>query len=294
MAESPSDEGCVACGWTLDRQNRCSYCSHIKVIYTAHNRGVWSIGSDFILKERPNDGPREEVTTLNYLAANTKIPIPKVIRDWVDRNDRYFLLEERIDGQTLGAAWPSLSDEQKVSIAEEVADVHKYLLQRMTSTSMQTVDQGPCRLEMLFFDQEPREPFHSDLELWDAISRTLHSPPEKVFPQRALDNLKKRFPKCEPYVLSHCDLDLENIMVKDGKLVAILDWEYSAYLPVWYEYISALWGFSDMGVEWNRMLRPRLGVHEDAKDFAMDLFYSREYPNLDEKGREVLERLSSE
>lgn len=33
-------------------------------------------------------------------------------------------------------------------------------------------------------------------------------------------------------------------MVKDGQLVGILDWEHAAYYPVWYEYISATWGFT--------------------------------------------------
>jgi hypothetical protein len=52
---------------------------------------------------------------------------------------------------------------------------------------------------LLFLDMEPRGPFHSDLELWNALSLTLHDPPRKIFPQQALENLKKRLPKCEPY-----------------------------------------------------------------------------------------------
>lgn len=35
-------------------------------------------------------------------------------------------------------------------------------------------------------------------------------------------------------------------MVKDGKLVGILDWEYAAYYPIWYEYVSASWGLTEM------------------------------------------------
>lgn len=43
-------------------------------------RGVWSIGSDVILKDRPDEGlkAKVEVNTLNYLATHTDIPIPKV------------------------------------------------------------------------------------------------------------------------------------------------------------------------------------------------------------------------
>jgi hypothetical protein len=51
-----------------------------------------------------------------------------------------------------------------------------------------------------------------------------------------------------------------------------------------------------MDVEWKRLLRERLGVHDeahgDAKAFWTDLRNLRQYPNLDEKGQEALERLS--
>lgn len=83
-------------------------------------------------------------------------------------------------------------------------------------------------------------------------------------------------------------------MVKDGQLVGILDWEYAAYYPIWYEYVSATWGFTEADAEWRRLLRQRLDTYEDAKSFWMDLYHLRNYPDLDEKGREVLENLSAE
>ena len=85
MTEEPSGKGCIACGWTSDKQKRFCYSSHVKLIYGAHNRGVWSIGSDSILKERPNKGPNIVVKTLKYLANHINIPVPKALHDWVDR-----------------------------------------------------------------------------------------------------------------------------------------------------------------------------------------------------------------
>ena len=63
-----------------------------------------------ILKDRPDEGPKAkiEVKTLKYLATYTDIPVLKVLRDWVDHDGRYFVLNERIGGQTLEEAWPSL------------------------------------------------------------------------------------------------------------------------------------------------------------------------------------------
>lgn len=301
MAEpSDTDDGCIACGWTIFKQNRCHYSSHVKLFYGASQRGVWSIGSDVILKDRPDEGAkaRIEAKTLEFLAGataadtNINIPFPKLIRDWVDRDGRYFTLTECIHGQTLEQAWPSLSEFEKVSIADQVVQVRKQLRSNFTSTTIQSVDQGPCYPGLLFLDMEPYGPFHSDQELWDALAIAYNNLPLHVFTK-----LKKHFPKSEPFVLSHCDLNLGNIMIRDGQVVGLLDWEYAAYLPVWYEYISASFAFTEMDVEWKKVLRERLGVHGDAYDDARalwkDLISLKQYPNLDEKGKEALERLNS-
>ncbi|CRG83008.1 hypothetical protein PISL3812_00356 [Talaromyces islandicus] len=302
MAEQSDtdDPGCVACGWTALKEKRCHYSSHVKLFYGASDRGVWSIGSDVILKERPDEGPKAkiEAKTLGFLAKATaadtsiKIPAPKHIRDWVDRDRRYFTLTERIQGQTLEQAWPSLSESQRISIADQIVQVRKQLRSKFTSTSMQTIDQGPCYPGLLFLDIKPHGPFHSDLELWDALALAYSNLPQPIF-----DKLRKGFPNSEPFVLTHGDLNLGNIMVQDGQVVGILDWEYAAYLPVWYDYISAAFAFTEMDVEWKNLLRERLAVndvsYDDVRVVWKDLISLKKYPNLDEKGKAALERLTS-
>jgi aminoglycoside phosphotransferase (APT) family kinase protein len=57
--------------------------------------------------------------------------------------------------------------------------------------------------------------------------------PTKVFPERALEDFRKRLPKCRPYVLTHGDLSVGNIIVENDRLAGILDREYAGYFPVW-------------------------------------------------------------
>lgn len=83
MTEEPS-KPCVACGWTPEQQDQCFYSSHVKLFYGASRCGVWSIGSDVIMKERPDEGPKTEVTMLKHLEAvhtDMDIPAPRVLRD---------------------------------------------------------------------------------------------------------------------------------------------------------------------------------------------------------------------
>jgi hypothetical protein len=81
MAEQSDtdDSGCVACGWTALKRKRCHYESHVKLFYGASQRGVWSIGTDVILKDRPDEGSKAkiEAKTLDFLANSTaEIPVP--------------------------------------------------------------------------------------------------------------------------------------------------------------------------------------------------------------------------
>ncbi|KAK6822073.1 hypothetical protein RU639_006670 [Aspergillus parasiticus] len=67
-------------------------------------------------------------------------------------------------------------------------------------------------------------------------------------------------------------------MVKDGKLVGILDWEYA---------VTTL-------SEWKTLLRERLDAYGDAEEFWTYLCHLRQYPNIDGEGREILEKLPSD
>lgn len=69
-------------------------------------------------------------------------------------------------------------------------------------------------------------------------------------------------------MFTRCDLILGNVIVSDGKVVSIFDWEYVAFSPIWYEFVSASFGFTEMDVEWKKLFRERLGVHGEAHENA--------------------------
>ncbi|KAJ6189814.1 kinase-like protein [Penicillium mononematosum] len=294
MTARTIDNECTACGWSTEKQKRCHYPSHIKLFYGASQRGVWAIGSDVILKDRPNGPPKTEVKTIEYLAHHTEIPVPTVLREWVDNENRYMILMERVKRQTLEDAWPTLSQDEKETIADQVAAALGQL-RSFESASMQDIDQGPIYSGWLFGDpKKPFGPFSSDSELWDGLRHWLHQPSTKVFPERALAAFRKRLPNCRPYVLTHGDLNLGNIMVENGRLTGILDWEYAGYFPVWWEYVALHIGLSETDAEWKKLVRQRIEPHDDGKQFWLDLYSLRDYPNLDEDGQKLLKELSSD
>ncbi|KJK62962.1 Aminoglycoside 3'-phosphotransferase and Choline Kinase family protein [Aspergillus parasiticus SU-1] len=105
-SEKVSDTVCPACNWSTSRQRYCSYSSHVKLFYGAGDQGP----------------PKIEVQNIEFLEQHTTIPIPSVIEEWTDDSDRYFILMNRLNGQTIEEARPTLSQPQKEHIADQVAE----------------------------------------------------------------------------------------------------------------------------------------------------------------------------
>ncbi|KAF1975431.1 kinase-like protein [Bimuria novae-zelandiae CBS 107.79] len=281
-----AEEPCEACSWTSERQHSCRYTSHVKLFYSMSDRGAWSLGSKYIFKERSNKPPSFEAQNIRFLEERTTIPIPRVTLDYYE-NDRHFMLTERIPGDVLGTVWKQLSTAEKEQIAKRTVDYLSQLRQ-LQSSRMQSLGEQPLYSAFLFPNGYglPHGPLSSDDELWAEIATGL-----KDLPQQALSRLRERMPPAEPYTFTHGDLAIVNIIVKDGDLAGILDWESSGYFPVWWEFTSAGIGLGEDDQEWKALLRKYMPSYQAARDFWVDLYTLRTYPDLNERGKAVLARL---
>lgn len=281
-----SNEPCTACSWTPDRQDSCRYHSHVKLFYGVSDRGAWSLGSKFILKDRSCIPPNFDARNIRYLQRETKIPVPAVLTEWTDDGALLTILQ-RIDGVPLQEAWPELLPAEKDHIAKQTAD---YLveLRRLQSDRLQSLDGEPLYSAFLFRNGFglPHGPCTSDDELWKEMDQALEKLPGKV-----RSAFRKRMPPAAPYTFTHGDLSTGNIMVKDGVLVGIIDWEASGYFPVWWEFTATGIHEGDEDRDWKILLRKHMDNHADAQEFWKD--YSA-LSRMDERGANLLRELQSE
>jgi len=130
------------------------------------------------------------------------------------------------------------------------------------------------------------DPLSSDGELW-----AVWAPVLKDLPEKAPSRFRERMPYAEPYTFTHDDLLTGNIMVKDGKLAGILDWESSGYFPVWWEFTCAGTGLGEEDKQWKSLLQKHLPQHKEGHEFWLDLYALSAYPDLNERGLKVLAQL---
>ncbi|RHZ63012.1 hypothetical protein CDV55_106300 [Aspergillus turcosus] len=261
---------CSACSWTIERQKHCNYKSHVKLFYEAGGRGVWSLGSNLILKDRGARLPTLEVANAQFVQEETSIPVPTVLESW-EEDGHTLILMRRIPGEPLSKAWPKLSTVEKGNIARQTAE---YLLQlrKLQSDKIQALGGRPIYSNFLFHDNDtdrPHGPLASDDELWADMEQGLN---ETVAPDARM-RLRKCMPPAAPYTFTHGDLTNVNIMVKNGRLTGIIDWEASGYFPVWWEYVCTSVPDSEEDREWKTLLRKYMPDHSAAREFWLDYYY---------------------
>ncbi|GLA01027.1 hypothetical protein AnigIFM60653_010880 [Aspergillus niger] len=266
-----SSTPCTVCSWTPERQKYCSYESYLKLFYEAGDRGVWSIGSKVILKDRGSNLPTSEVPNIQFVQEQTSIPVPTVIESWEER-EHTFILMRRIPGEPLSNVWSKLTIDEKNKIAKQTAE-YLQQLRALQSDKIQCLGGRPVFSNFLFknegSNEVPRGPLASDDELWAEMERGLN---EKI-PEAARVRLRQCMPSAMPYTFTHGDLTNVNIMVENGELTGIIDWETAGYFPVWWEYVCTSVPDSEEDREWKTLLRQYMPDYSVAREFWLEYYY---------------------
>ncbi|KAI1378476.1 kinase-like domain-containing protein [Hypoxylon crocopeplum] len=251
------EKPCSACSWTPFRQDSCRYDSHVKLFYGVETRGAWSLGSRYILKERDAGPPNFETANIEFLRKNTKIPLPEIVRAW-EEDGRYFEILSRIRGRTLRDTWPFLTQVDVERIAAQTA-VHIAQIRKLTSERMESLGGEPLFNAFLFdAPSAPHGPFDTDDALFSEMISLLDVPAEVA------EKLRSRAPPCEPYTFTHGDLTDCNIIVDEGNLSGIIDFENSGYYPVWWESVKCSIGFTQEDASWKTALQKEIQAFPEA------------------------------
>lgn len=226
---------CMNCQWN-DEFHRCTnYKSHVRMEYACGKKGIWSIGNHLLLKDEPADQAGKDTVSVEFLRQHTSIPLaPQVFSSKDDENNRLFTLVGRVEGRTLADIWRTLTEEDVLRYAKEVAG---YIMQlrNLHSETMGTVDGELLRDRWVLLGAQQDHVIGATEEEWwqDRLMPRLRGcSPE------TLKELKEGLPKCGPYTFTHGDLNAQNIIINNGHVAAIIDWELAGFYPVWWEKYS--------------------------------------------------------
>ncbi|TWU73130.1 hypothetical protein ED733_001180 [Metarhizium rileyi] len=188
----------------------------------------------------PCDPP--EVEAMQYVTKHTTIPLPKIYAVHTTRDQHIFIEMEIIHGEHLGIAWKTkgyLSEDQKRMIS---ADIKEYisLLRELPPPAEDLVAsalQNPAydiRVGARFFGPFTHCDFHTLLRGYlpqgDAST---------VFGEEVAKVHASSYRTC----FTHGDLVPRNIIVRNGRVAAIIDWGFAGWYPEYWEYIKGHYDF---------------------------------------------------
>ncbi|KJZ79716.1 hypothetical protein HIM_01185 [Hirsutella minnesotensis 3608] len=176
-----------------------------------------------------------EVEAMQYVAAHTTIPIPKIYAIHTQDNGCIYIEMAWIRGNSLDGAWSGLSKDQKDAIVTDLKQ-HVSSLRELpppTPGMASSAFQNPgfdCRLGYGFWGPVNLEDFHS-------LARG-HLIMEDVAPFLG-EEVAKVHTGCYQMRFTHADLAPRNIIVRDGRVAAIIDWAYAGWYPEYWEFTKA-------------------------------------------------------
>ncbi|KAI9742592.1 MAG: hypothetical protein M1818_003733 [Claussenomyces sp. TS43310] len=184
-----------------------------------------------------------ELEALEYISKNTTIPVPRIWRTFYYHKELYIEMEF-IRGDDLSTAWRKrLSPEQKEHVVQEIARYIKQLrsLKPVQDSIVGSANYNACydgRLGSSSFGPfQNHDAFHLFLRGGIPLDNST-----QIFGEVVTRSHMRRYKSH----FSHADLSLQNILIKDGKVAAIIDWEFAGWYPEYWEYTKAHYNMLNM------------------------------------------------
>jgi aminoglycoside phosphotransferase len=230
-------------------------------LYGYTTAGVQRLPFGMYLKHGPEihaERHAGEFNALKLVRSQTSIPVPNPIDLLLSRTES-FLVTSRIDGEPAGIAVDECTDEEMHRMAQDlrswIAELHAIKMDTDSKYAIANATGGPCLDYRISAD--PVGPFHNEKEFSESLQLGI------------LPGLMHR--TGHKIVFTHADLNMRNILVKDGRISGIVDWENAGWFPEYWEYTKCHFGVR-LSKRWLKMIE---AVFENK--YEVELGIERQY-----------------
>jgi hypothetical protein len=189
---------------------------------------------------RPKELDRSEAAMMHFAATHGVLaPRVRACYDIVTkRTIARAIVSERVPGLGLDEVWKELSSAQQSSIKDQL----RIQIGRMRECTQDYIGRPGHEAGRNIYSTEVTRhfgPFHDE----EAFNRwCMTRLPRGRYTHwkwgRVLERRLRKTPS--KFVLTHCDLRPQNIIVQDGRITGIVDWEHGCFLPDYVEYAYAM------------------------------------------------------
>ncbi|CAF9924280.1 MAG: hypothetical protein ALECFALPRED_002721 [Alectoria fallacina] len=168
-----------------------------------------------------------EPATTRFAREKTRLPVPEVLDAYVDAESSHVcIVMEYIDGRPLDEEWDSYDRAQKRSVESQLQDYLKEMRQT-SGIFVGSVDGIRCHDQL--FDDVPTlsGPFESETAFHEGLISAMKEKGSSTWTDMVIRFIEKLPPhKIE---FTHNDIAPRNILVREAKVVGIVDWEFAGF-----------------------------------------------------------------
>jgi aminoglycoside phosphotransferase (APT) family kinase protein len=171
-----------------------------------------------------------EADAMKYIATHTTIPVPHVY-EAVSDGKLTSITMDFIEGDRLDKVWNSLPEATKLSLAAQVNSM-LVQLRSLRGRYIGAVNNDKA-IDSRRYDLEGG-PFETEAQFNEFLLSDAYPQVPKCFLKMAERSLLTN----HAIVFTHGDLAPRNILVREGKVVAVLDWENAGWYPEYWEFVK--------------------------------------------------------
>jgi tRNA A-37 threonylcarbamoyl transferase component Bud32 len=180
-----------------------------------------------------------EAAAMRLVREKTTIPVPEIYNAYTDNTTGHVrIVMEFIEGDCLSNKWDQYDAQQKEHVLQQLHDMFAQL-RNIKGMFIGSVDESACEDPLFEEDIGTYGPYMDEASFYQGIIKALKNTLESGW----VDTVCAMVGALSGHeiVLTHGDMSPRNILVQDGKIVAILDWEMAGYYPEYWEYVKALY-----------------------------------------------------
>ncbi|KAI3392414.1 hypothetical protein diail_5720 [Diaporthe ilicicola] len=205
-----------------------------------------------------------EIAAMEFVRANTTVPIPKILEVHDKQPDgSAHIVMSQVPGDDLEDVLHTLSDGQIASIVKELAGYLGQLRQleppknAASASTTGKQNDGPLiggvggvpghdvRLGSAGWGPfRSLADFHTHLRFGEPLEDWEHEPAVTAVHGKGDGEYRLRF--------THADIALRNIRVRGGRIVGIIDWEFAGWYPEYWEYTKMHYGGAGERPAWRK------------------------------------------
>ncbi|KAL1385281.1 kinase-like domain-containing protein [Phyllosticta capitalensis] len=175
-------------------------------------------------------------------ASSLNLPVPRLHDDLPNPDadgNNVCIWMDYVDGDVLEHMWPSMTAEQKLDIAKQLRDILSVMRRQKSTTGKIESCGGGELTDLRTYSSHSGGPFSNEAAFQQWHVDSLYTQTPKDVRDAIAQGLRRYFSNHQ-VVFTHGDLSQRNIIVKENRIQALLDWEYAGWYPEHWEYVKFL------------------------------------------------------